>query len=995
MGIDETPSRVTLAEGWLSNALYAGGAYVFPIAICLISLMAMLAWEPQFKDVSPTQLAFQAIEDTSGSGALTPKDALARLIDQAQVQEWSTNRSERPFWLLFETPASDLGQVLEFPSRHVMHLACWDASTTEIASLGDELRGRNTDDAIDAVKTGYVLRLTPSQSARRLLCRWQSWGPTQVTVLNWNARGLVESSIKFYRKAGILEGGLTVLVIFVLITAVINRNGLFALFAMWLIVNLRMAALSGGWDVQWLGHAVPGNWLLGMREMTVAMYYCLTVVLFRAMFSAELKEIGSVMALRVLLWSCVFVFMGAVIFPFSTFLPFLWGASFLGTGIGLLLLVKILRVTRSTVAMWYTASISVTLVSSLFEVAAAALHDKALLNVFNSVDAALASGFLASLAIAEQMRQEHLQRLEAQAELQQTFEAVPVGLFSLNMEGHFISANPALLRMLGVDSTHAIGKAWFRYFTMDSWTHLQQLVHGDIGAELGIEEHVMPSGGAPRSYLVKATLARGKIEGSLQDITEKVRATGHLQFLADNDSLTRSLNRRGIEKELEHAMARLSEGQPLALAYLDLDRFKLINDLYGRNAGDEVLQHVCTRANNVLSRNMRMGRLGGDEFLLVLPDTKIELASLICQRIISSLSGRPYDIDDKAFHVRGSIGLIEVTSGTSIKDAISTADRACREAKAGHGDGLVVYEKGSSAFLDYEAEIKLAVMLATPTITEGMYLAMQPIMSLSAPHDSLNFEVLLRMNDIQGQPIRTDHLIKAAESSGRMGVIDRWVLATTLAWLNENYETLKHTKFICMNLNGASLNDERFLDDVVVMLAKNRHVAHQLCYEITESVALNDLENTCRFIDRVRSFGAKVALDDFGAGYTSFSYLRDLPADMLKIDGSFIVDMNQHPANVAIVEAIVSLANNLGMKVIAEWAEDIATVQTLKEIGVDYVQGFVVAQPQSPDQLLTASSSASFIRDEELQRLVDSFGKSDGTVLMVDFFEPPPPKKPH
>jgi diguanylate cyclase (GGDEF)-like protein/PAS domain S-box-containing protein len=481
------------------------------------------------------------------------------------------------------------------------------------------------------------------------------------------------------------------------------------------------------------------------------------------------------------------------------------------------------------------------LLSTLAEILAAAFGTKGLAGSTNGVVAALATGLLASLAIAEQMRQEHLQRLEAQAELQQTFEAVPVGLFSLDMEGHFINANAALLKVLGAAPAQAIGNAWFRYFTMDTWTRLQQLVHGEIGGELEIHEHVMPGGGAPRSYLVKATLARGKIEGSLQDITEKVRATGHLQFLADNDSLTRSLNRRGIEKELEHAMARLSEGQPLALAYLDLDRFKLINDLYGRNAGDEVLQHVCTRANNVLSRNMRMGRLGGDEFLLVLPDTKIELASLICQRIISSLSGRPYDIDDKAFHVRGSIGLIEVTSGTSIKDAISTADRACREAKAGHGDGLVVYEKGSSAFLDYEAEIKLAVMLATPTITEGMYLAMQPIMSLSAPHDSLNFEVLLRMNDIQGQPIRTDHLIKAAESSGRMGVIDRWVLATTLAWLNENYETLKHTKFICMNLNGASLNDERFLDDVVVMLAKNRHVAHQLCYEITESVALNDL----------------------------------------------------------------------------------------------------------------------------------------------------------
>ena len=272
---------------------------------------------------------------------------------------------------------------------------------------------------------------------------------------------------------------------------------------------------------------------------------------------------------------------------------------------------------------------------------------------------------------------------------------------------------------------------------------------------------------------------------------------------------------------------------------------------------------------------------------------------------------------------------------------------------------------------------------------------MQPIMSLSAPHDSLNFEVLLRMNGPDGKPVRTDHLIKAAESSGRMGVIDRWVLSSTLAWLNENYETLKHTKFICMNMNGASLNDERFLDDVVTMLAKNRHIAHQLCYEVTESVALHDLENTCCFIDRVRSFGAKVALDDFGAGYTSFSYLRDLPADMLKIDGSFIVDMNQHPANIAIVEAIVSLANNLGMKVIAEWAEDIDTVQTLREIGVDYVQGFVVARPQAPAQLLTARSSASFIQDAELLRLVDTFGQSDGTVLMVDFFEPPPPKKPH
>ena len=144
--------------------------------------------------------------------------------------------------------------------------------------------------------------------------------------------------------------------------------------------------------------------------------------------------------------------------------------------------------------------------------------------------------------------------------------------------------------------------------------------------------------------------------------------------------------------------------------------------------------------------------------------------------------------------------------------------------------------------------------------------------------------------------------------------------------------------------------------------------------EITESVALHDLDNTRRFIDQVRNFGVKIALDDFGAGYTSFSYLKELPADVLKIDGNFIVNINAHPANVAIVEAIVNLAVNLGMKTIAEWAEDTATVRTLAEIGVDYVQGFAVSRSQAPDRMLTAASSASFIQNEELALLVRTLG---------------------
>jgi EAL domain-containing protein (putative c-di-GMP-specific phosphodiesterase class I) len=219
-----------------------------------------------------------------------------------------------------------------------------------------------------------------------------------------------------------------------------------------------------------------------------------------------------------------------------------------------------------------------------------------------------------------------------------------------------------------------------------------------------------------------------------------------------------------------------------------------------------------------------------------------------------------------------------------------------------------------------------------------------------------------------------------------MGVIDRWVLSTTIAWLNTHYARLKRTQFVCMNLSGASLNDERFVQETIDLLEKNRQVAGLLCVEITESVALHDLGNTRNFIDKVRGYGVKVALDDFGAGYTSFSYLKELPADVLKIDGSFIVNMNAHPANVAIVEAIVNLATNFGMKTIAEWAEDNATVKTLAEIGVDYVQGFAVARPQAPAKLLAAVSSASFIQDEELALFARALSAS-ATALTQDLFD--------
>ena len=970
----------------LDRLLYVFSTYALPALLVLGSLIALFAWDTSYPAPDAKSLTARFLAD--GGKTLSPEQALEQLASKDWVAHQDSKLAETPFWFTFiaKPGGSKQGVSVELPSRHTMEASCW--STQPLRYLGSSDRVTNTG-SMDSTKAGFSLALGQLTSDQQLLCRAVSVGPARLSVIQWPADQLLVATEEFHRNLGLLEGGLIVLALFVLVTAAINRESLYILFAAWLVVNLRMGALSAGWDKQWLGHVVPHYWLTQGRSITLAVYFVLTVALFKALFKEDLTKVGFAPLFRLIQWICIPLVILSVFLPYRHFLPIMWAGTGLSIAVLVFFLARILLKTRSQVAMWYSASIGITLFASLYEVLSAALGYQGMIGAVNSVTAALASSLLASLAIAAQMRQEHQQRLAAQAELQHTFDAMPLGMFTLDLRGRFLSANPALLKMLGRDVMDRGTNTWQRHFSGGAWTQLHHLVHTESDGELELRgKSALVGGTEPSRFLVRATLARGKIEGSLEDVTEKSKATEGLLFLVNNDPLTRVFNRRGIEIALDGAMVQIADGKPVALAYLDLDRFKLINDLYGHNAGDAVLKSVCERVNSMISGAVQFGRVGGDEFVLVFPDTNLAAAAQICRGIVESIGSSPFILEERAFHVRGSIGLIELRPDMKIKDAVSTADRACREAKIGNCDGLVVYEKHAKAFQQHEAELKLVELLASKTATDGLFVVMQPIMSLIAPHESLNFEVLLRMKDKDGNLIPTDRLIRAGENSGRMSVIDRWVLSTTLAWLNQNYTVIKHTKFVCMNLSGASLNDERFMQDVYAMLENNSHIVGQLCLEITESVALHDLENTKRFVEKVRGYGCKVALDDFGAGYTSFSYLKELTADLLKIDGSFIVDMNRHPANVAIVEAIVSLAKNLGMKTIAEWAEDAATVQTLVDIGVDYVQGYVVARPQMPINMLTAASSATFIEDPELAMYVSMIGKTEASRVPASLFVP-------
>ena len=946
----------------IDSLLFRLSIYGVPIAIGLVSLIALFAWNSQYAGSGGTNLEFRILQETSDT--LEPAQALAQLDAEPTVQYHDTRLSESPFWFSFVVPANDRDDAteVELPSRHALETTCWAASN--LTALGHASRSAEVR-PMKAVRAGFALELGSLPSAMTVLCRGTFAGPARVSVVRWSASQFAMSIKKFHHDSGLLDGGLIVLSLFVLLTAIINREWIYVLFAAWLVANLRMAALSAGWDTQWLAQTIPPDWMLPMRKAAIAAYYVLTITLFSRLFRNELARVGHLMFLRIAQWSCVPVLLFMVVLPYSKFLPYVWPSAAFSIAVMVFYMMRILFITRSTVAMWYSASLGTALFATFYEVISAALGVKALIGSVNSVTAALPSSLMAALAIAEQMRLERQEKVKAQTELRSTYDAIPIGLFTLDKDGAFVRFNPASSEMLGVDLSENNHKHWHDFFEPGAWGRLQDLVSGRAGQEIEIRS-VTRDAQDPKWFLVKATISKERIEGSLQDITDRYEATERLRFLAQNDPLTGVLNRRGIENVLGETIDALADDRPLAIAYLDLDRFKLINDLYGHLAGDEVLKQLCDRIKGTLPRGCDIGRVGGDEFVIVFRNTPIRSGADVCRRVIEKIGLHPYQIGDKAFQVKGSIGLIEVGAGLKVNDAISAADRACRAAKSGHHGGLVVYEKNASLFKEREEELRLIERLGVGVAPDGLFLVMQPIMSLRTPYESLNFEVLLRMREADNSVTQAGKIIVTAENNGRIGVIDRWVLSNTLKWLETHGRGLKKTRFVCLNLSGASLNDERFIQDAFSIMANFGRTVERLCFEITESVALHDLENTRRFIDRVKALGARVALDDFGAGYTSFNYLKELPADVLKIDGAFVRDVNRHPSNLTIVETIAELASNLGMKTIAEWAEDLAAVETLSTVGVDYVQGYAIARPQHPDKILDAESSASFIEDEKV-----------------------------
>jgi diguanylate cyclase (GGDEF)-like protein len=421
-----------------------------------------------------------------------------------------------------------------------------------------------------------------------------------------------------------------------------------------------------------------------------------------------------------------------------------------------------------------------------------------------------------------------------------------------------------------------------------------------------------------------------------------------MSYQASHDALTGLVNRREFERRLQDSLeAARAGGLRHVLCYLDLDRFKAVNDECGHVAGDGMLREVAALIKDAVRDSDTVGRLGGDEFGILLIGCPLEKARQIADDVVRAVADYRFVWKDKIFNIGVSIGLVEVSRESgSMEDLIGAADSACYVAKS-QGTHVQVYSAKDEAAARQRGEIHWLQRLQTALKEDRFELYAQLIQPVGPPTASgPGLEVLLRLRDEVGNTIAPAEFMQAAERYRLMPHVDRWVVQTALTALGRGGVRLAPGRSLCINLSGQTLGDASFLEFVVDCLDRTGVPPERVCFEVTENSVITNIEHAKRFIGVLHGMGCHFALDDFGRGLSSFANLKSLALDYLKIDGSFIRNLASDNVNQAMVTAMIKMARSLKFQVVAEQVEDMSALDSVKRLGVDFVQGYQIARPQ-------------------------------------------------
>lgn len=534
-------------------------------------------------------------------------------------------------------------------------------------------------------------------------------------------------------------------------------------------------------------------------------------------------------------------------------------------------------------------------------------------------------------------------------------------MISADERGAVTFLNPVAERMTGWTDGDAQGKALTDVLHLSAEdgedamdTALDPLQIGAWVESCGDSSQLTARNG--RRYAVELTASPihapdGRIRGAtlvLRDVTRSRELSRQLSWAASHDALTRLINRTEFERRLEWLLqdARTLRREH-ALLYLDLDQFKIVNDTCGHVAGDELLRQLTARLAEKMRSSDSLGRLGGDEFGLLLENCPLDKAAEMAEMLRSTVAQFRFMWENKPFDVGVSIGVAPITadSGTATQ-LLSTVDAACYVAKDKGRNQVHIFEPDDKETMQRTGEMNWSQQLSQAIQEDRLLLYAQRIMPLDAhsgqkPH----LEILVRMVGEAGRLVPPMSFIPAAERYGMMPALDRWVIRKVLARLSRR-QAVSMESSCAINLSGQSLGDKAMLPYILAQFEQTGVPPQHVCFEITETAAVANLRAAAEFIQTLRELGCHFSLDDFGSGMSSFGYLRQLNVDYLKIDGAFVRNMRDDATDRAMVEAINNIGHVMGLRTVAEYVEDAATAELLLGMGVDYAQGYAIHRPE-------------------------------------------------
>ncbi len=443
--------------------------------------------------------------------------------------------------------------------------------------------------------------------------------------------------------------------------------------------------------------------------------------------------------------------------------------------------------------------------------------------------------------------------------------------------------------------------------------------------------------------------------GTVQDITEWKLAEEELAHQATHDALTGLINRREFERRLGRVLDTARERRDEhALCYLDLDQFKVVNDTCGHMAGDELLRQIGQLLLVSVRKRDTLARLGGDEFGVLMEHCSLPQARRVADKLRKAVEGFNFAWEARAFRIGVSIGLVPVTeTSENVASILSAADSACYVAKDEGRNRVHVYHIDDTVVARRQGEMQWVARIDHALEDQRLQLWSQPIVPVVADSgEGEKFELLLRLEDERGGIIPAGDFLPAVERYGLSNKLDRWVIGAAFGWLSRNPKLLDRLGLCFINLSGNSLSDPEFLAFAITQMDQFRIPPRKICFEVAETTAIANLSRMMTFMEALRSRGCRFALDEFGSGLSSFAYLRTLPVDYLKIDGAFVKDIVDDEVDLALVRSINDLGRVMGKLTIAEFAENAAILEKLREIGVDYAQGYGVARPAQIDETI-------------------------------------------